>query len=130
MFGKNILEIYKQKFVEQGGDYEDVKTYRMQAVKEHMTSSFSDRIDFTLYDKLKGNIFFSIAMSAIEAVEVVRQELGSVKGVTDAALQLRSKILSIQNERTAGEITVENLKSIAPEIPIELETFFQISHVW
>ena len=126
IFGAEVRDIYRKNYVSVGGEQNDVKEDRYSQVKKKMLSSLSNRITCTLFSNQKGNIYYSRALSAEAAMNLMKEKESSMQPIRKIALQLRDSIKRIRETQNMPETTVENMMTTAPDIP---DVSFKLSYI-
>ena len=128
MLGSEIFEIYKQSYLDKGGDPERFKSYSHQALQRKVMTVFVGKISCSLYDAVKGNMFYPISSSHADAAAYFRNKFDKMACLTDAALIIREQILSLAKEPKHKITCIEDIKNHAPEVPLPLDHFWHVVH--
>ncbi len=123
-----LLEMYKQRFLNVGGRTEDVSSYASQNLLRKLREKFRDRIGIKLADQRRGNFIFSSTISETDAKANLLKD-AEYQQQDDkliwAARHLRSQIMMLPKSRTPNPVTVQNLKDCAPDVPRQVQLFFE-----
>ena len=117
---RDLLDEYKQKYTDLGGDGSNSKAYTTQNLTRKIRDRFGEEITLKLADQRKGNFVFSSVLSEEEARRRLLEEYqpyDEENKLRRAALHLRSQILNIPKTKTPNPANVDNLKECAPDVP-------------
>ena len=89
-----VLDMYKQKFEEAGGSREDIKNYKLQALKRKIEKKF-ENVAFERVGGKVGNIIFSKDVDPTDALKKASMQQDEFHEITTVvALKLRECIKS------------------------------------
>ena len=112
MLSKEMFLLYKEHYLKAGGkNAEQLGSYTPQALQRKIVEAFPETILYSLYDTVKGNMFYSKSLSHTEAAKIIRGECDEMGSVRDLALKLRQQILSSVTRTRLSEGSVESIKS-------------------
>ena len=121
-----LLAKYKKIFLEVGGTEDLIEPYRVQHLNTKIKNVFNEKVLISSFNRLKGNFVHNNDLDVTAAKEILAAEKDVNEKCRYVALFLNSIISSIEKTEIPKPTSHDTLKSMSPEIPEELLSFFKI----
>lgn len=126
MLSSSIMELYSTAFLSVGGTTVDIACYTAQALMKKIKDKFGDKISISTFDKRKGNVLYSSAMSEVDARDsLYSDDKKNLHKIRTVALHLRGVIKAMPKWETPTPTSVSSLKACSPDLPEELLLFYK-----
>ena len=118
------MQNIKKIFIELGGTEDLIEPYRVQHLNTKIKNVFNEKVLISSFNRLKGNFLHNNDLDVTAAKEILEKDMN--EKCCDVALYLNSVVSNIQKTDSPMPESYDTLKSMSPEIPEDLLSFFKI----